>query len=260
MKSMKSVHIAVLCSVLTMTGCAANPANPMDPLEPMNRKIYTFNDKFDKAIAKPVAKAYRTVTPSPFRIAVDNFFDNIRDVYSLANNILSAEPEKAMNDLMRVAINSTLGVFGLVDFASATGLKSNKTNLGDTLAHWGWKNSSYLVIPFLGPSTIRDGTGTGITLWVSPDRQLYDGPAQANVAWGMELLSKRERVLGLEDAIDEAALDPYSYTRDAYMQIRTKEVGGTLPTTQSDDDLDIDQLVAPASAPLAVKPDASAAH
>ena len=255
---MKTVHIAVLCSVLMATGCASNPTNPMDPLEPMNRAIYTFNDKVDRAVAKPVAQVYRKATPQPLRIAVSNFFNNILDAYSAANNVLSAEPQKAMNDLMRVAINSTLGVFGLVDFATPAGLKNNKNTLGDTFAKWGWKNSSYLVMPLLGPSTIRDGAGTAITLYISPDRQLYDGPAQANTAWGLNLVSKRERLLGVEESVDEAALDPYSYTRDAYLQIRASQVGGTPPTPE-DDGTDIDELMAPASAPVAVKPDASGA-
>jgi phospholipid-binding lipoprotein MlaA len=245
----------------------------MDPMEPMNRAIYSFNDKVDRAVAKPVAQAYHNVTPTPFRIAVGNFFDNILDVYSAANNILSAKPEKAMNDIMRVAINSTLGVFGLVDFATPAGLVSNKTTLGDTLATWGWKNSSYLVIPFLGPSTIRDGWGTGITLYFSPDRDLYSDPAQANIAWGLGLVSRRERLLGVEESVNEAALDPYSYTRDAFLQIRTKQVGGTQPTSP-DDEMDIDQLMGPdtssapassaapgtAETPVSAKPDASAAQ
>jgi len=260
---MKIAHVAMLSVTLLSAGCATAPSNPIDPLEPMNRSIYSFNDTVDRNVAKPVAKAYRAVTPQPFRTAVNNFFDNILDAYSAANNILSAEPEKALSDIMRVAINSTLGVFGLVDFATPAGLKSNKSTMGDTLAHWGWKNSNYLVIPFLGPSTFRDGTGTAVTLYVSPDRRIiYKEAATANVAWGVQLLARRERVLGLEEAVDEAALDPYSYTRDAFMQYRNKQVGGTL-YLQQQDDLDIDQLVAPsdgASAPVATKPDASGAQ
>lgn len=265
---MRILHVAALSATLFMAGCASAPSNPIDPLEPMNRSIYAFNDKLDRNVSKPVAKAYRAVTPQPFRTGVNNFFDNILDAYSAVNNILSAEPQKALSDIMRVAMNSTLGVFGLVDFATPAGLKSNKNTFGDTLAHWGWKNSNYLVLPFLGPSTFRDGTGTMVTLYVSPDRRIiYKNPSNANIAWGMQLLGRRERVLGLEDAVDEAALDPYSYTRDAFMQYRNKQVGGSLPMEQQDD-LDIDQLVAPAagdaSAPAAgrvpARPEASGAQ
>jgi phospholipid-binding lipoprotein MlaA len=258
---MKIVHVTALCAVLAVSGCASNPSNPMDPLEPLNRKIYAFNDNVDHYVAKPVAQAYHNVTPQPFRIAVNNFFDNILDAYSAVNNALRAEPKKALSDLMRVAINTTFGVFGLVDFATPAGLPSNKTTLGDTLATWGWKNSSYFVMPFFGPSTIRDGTGTTVTLYYSPDRKLYNGPAAANTADAFYVVSKRERLLGVEESVQEAAIDPYSYTRDAFLQIRAKQVGGTQPTSPQDE-IDIDQLMAPepSSAPVANKPAASSAQ
>lgn len=278
---MKTLPILTLCATLLAAGCTSTPTNPQDPLEPMNRAVYSFNDKVDRAVAKPVAKAYRAITPQPARTAVNNFFDNILDAYSFANNVLSGEPVKAMNDLMRVAINSTLGLFGLVDFATPAGLQSNKNTFGDTLAHWGWKNSNYLVLPLLGPSTIRDGVGTATTLYVSPDRRLvYTNPASANTAWGLQLLGRRERLLGVEDTIDEAALDPYSYTRDAFLQMRAAQVAGqqparpgkpdasapagATPAAPSGDDVDIDQLVAPDAAPSdasapAARPDASQA-
>ncbi|BEV72826.1 MULTISPECIES: VacJ family lipoprotein [unclassified Paludibacterium] len=272
---MKAVQIATLCATLLAAGCASHPANPQDPYEPLNRSIYSFNDKLDRAVAKPVAQAYRKVTPQPVRTGVGNFFDNVMDAYSFVNDVLSAQPVKAMNDLMRVAVNTTLGVFGLVDFATPMGLQSNKTTLGDTLARWGWKDSNYLVLPLLGPSTVRDGIGTMTTVYVSPDRRiLYKEPATANVAWGLQLVDKRQRLLEAGEAIDEAALDPYSYTRDAYLQYRAAQINGNRVDASApaagkpNDDIDIDQLVAPdsapsatpSSAPLARKPDASAAH
>ncbi|TDR70543.1 MlaA family lipoprotein [Paludibacterium purpuratum] len=268
---MKAMPIVMLCAALLATGCATHPSNPQDPLEPMNRSIYNFNDKLDRAVAQPVARAYRQVTPQPARTGVSNFFDNLLDAYSLANDILSAQPVKAMNDLMRVAVNTTFGVFGLVDFATPMGLKSNKTSLGDTLARWGWKDSHYLVLPILGPSTVRDGLGTATTLYIGPERRiLFKAPATANVADGVQLVSRRERLLDVSDAIDEAAIDPYSYTRDAYLQLRAAQIGGasqaSAPASQTPnaDDLDIDQLVtpdaAPSTAPSNVKPDASAPH
>jgi phospholipid-binding lipoprotein MlaA len=260
---MKIRHAASLSLALLTAGCASAPANPIDPLEPMNRSIYKFNDTVDRAVAKPVAQAYRNVAPRPVRTAVANFFDNILDVYSAANDILSAEPKKALNDLMRFAMNTTLGVFGLVDFATPAGLQNNKTTFGDTLASWGWKNSNYLVLPLLGPSTFRDGLGSIATIYASADRRvIYKTPQTANIAWGTQLLMRRERILGLEEAVDEAAIDPYSYTRDAFMQYRNKQVGGTLAFS-SQDDVDVDQLVPPAD-PLpantpAAKPDSSGA-
>jgi phospholipid-binding lipoprotein MlaA len=267
--NMKVLRLAALCTLLLAGGCATHPSNPQDPLEPMNRKIYAFNDTLDRAVAKPIAKGYRAVTPQPVRTGVSNFFDNILDAYSFVNDVLSVQPVKAMNDLMRVAINSTFGVFGLVDFATPMGLQSNKTSLGDTFARWGWKDSDYLVLPLLGPSTIRDGIGTVTTVYVSPDRRLiYKNPATANTAWGLELIDKRQRLLEVTDALDEAALDPYSYSRDAYLQLRAAQIHGvradaSAPTdiAPSNDDMDIDQLVAPdaapSSAPTAAKPAAA---
>jgi phospholipid-binding lipoprotein MlaA len=277
---MKALRLAAVCAVLLVAGCATHPTNPQDPYEPMNRKIYAFNDTLDRAVAKPLAEGYRAVTPSPMRTGVSNFFDNILDAYSVVNDVLSLQPVKAMNDLMRFAVNSTFGVFGLVDFATPMGLQNNKTSLGDTLARWGWKDSNYLVLPFWGPSTVRDGLGTVTTAYVSPDRRLiYKNPATANVAWGISLISRRERLLDVTNAIDEAALDPYSYSRDAYMQLRAAQIRGvrgadaSAPAAASPaDDVDIDQLVAPdtpassASAPVGNTPppaagkDASAAQ
>ncbi|MBV8045991.1 MAG: VacJ family lipoprotein [Paludibacterium sp.] len=265
---MKAAQIAVLSTLLLATGCATHPSNPQDPLEPFNRSIYTFNDKLDRAVAKPVAKAYRQVTPQPVRTGVNNFFDNLLDAYSFVNDVLSVQPVKAMNDLMRVAVNTTFGVFGLVDFATPMGLQNNKTTLGDTLARWGWKDSSYLVLPVLGPSTVRDGLGTATTLYVGPERRiLFKDPATANTAAGLLFVSKRERLLDVTDAVDEAAIDPYSYTRDAFLQLRAAQIRGSQASapaaaTPAADDMDIDQLVAPdaapSSAPASVKPDASA--
>lgn len=232
----------VLCFVWILSGCATHPSHPMDPLEPMNRAIYQFNEATDRAIAKPAAQAYQFVVPSPVRSAIGNFFGNIADAYSAINNALRADPVKTLNDIMRVALNSTFGLFGLIDIATPAGLKKNNTSFGDTLATWGWKSSDYLVLPLLGPSTIRDGLGLGATLSVAFDRQLYGSPAHANVAWGLYLLDKRERLLGLEDAVYDAALDPYAYTRDAYLQARTKQTGGVLPDN-ADDELTIDEIM-----------------
>ena len=258
--------LSLLGVSLLTGGCASQPTNPMDPLEPMNRVIFNINDKVDRAVAKPVAEAYQAITPPPVRTGISNFFDNILDAYSVINDVLSAQGMKAMNDLMRFAVNTTLGVFGLVDFATPMGLTSNKTTLGDTFAHWGWQNSNYLVMPLLGPSTIRDGIGSTVTLYVSPDRRIiYKHPDIANSAWGLSLVNKRADYLSVTDMVNEAALDPYSYTRDAFLQQRAAQVnrenrknGASKPKAQEpDQDLNIDQLVAPdilpsaSSAPMA---------
>ena len=229
----------------------------MDPLEPMNRAIYKFNDAADQAIAKPAARAYRSITPKPVRSAIGNFLGNISDVYSAASNVLRGDVERTLNDMMRVALNTTFGIGGLIDIATPAGLKNNKNTLGDTFASWGWKNSSYLVLPLFGPSTLRDGTGLALTLEMSFDRRLYGSPTEANIAWGLYLVDKRERLLGLDEAVDNAALDPYAYTRDVYLQVRAKATGGNPPL--SDDNLTIDEIMGDATPSIDNKIGASAA-
>lgn len=239
---MPRLRLLVAASVLVLAGCAANPANPKDPYEPYNRAMYSFNDKADRYVLKPVAQGYRAVTPQPARTAVGNFFDNLRDVYSIASNALRGEGEKTLNDIMRVALNSTFGLFGLIDIATPAGLKNNKNTLGDTFASWGWQNSNYLVLPLLGPSTVRDGTGTVITLAApGPAQSVYHNSREAVAYYGMTGISTRERLLDLDESLREAALDPYVYMRDGFLQLRASQLGQPNPTQQ--DEINIDDLI-----------------
>jgi len=252
--------LPVLVASALLTACASNPNNPYDPYEPFNRKVYSFNSALDRNLLKPVAEGYRAVTPSPVRTGVSNFYANLKDFYSLFNNTLRAEPEKALNDLMRFTLNSTFGLFGLIDIATPAGLADNKTTLGDTFASWGWKQSDYLVLPFFGPSTVRDGSGLGLSFSMpGPEQLVYHNTPETAAFYGLYGVSQRERLLGLEEQIDEASLDAYTFTRDAYMQMRAKEVGTTLPKDSDEEDIDIDELVggdasAPAAQPAAAKP------
>lgn len=251
---------------LLLAGCASNPSHPQDPLEPMNRAIYGFNTHVDRAVFKPVAETYRDVVPSPLQTAVGNFFDNLRDVISLANNTLQGRPEPALNDLMRVGLNSTLGFFGLLDIADPAGLKNYKTGFGDTLARWGWKDSTYLVLPFFGPSTIRDGIGRVADTATVPAHVVYANETQATAGFALDFVDRRVRLLGIETTVEEAALDPYSYTRDAYIQLREHQLGlQHAAAPNSGDDIKIDELVNDDSAKPAddagqapAKPEASA--
>ncbi|WP_054286966.1 MlaA family lipoprotein [Gulbenkiania mobilis] len=260
---MKLASTVLLAAVLATTGCASAPTSPQDPLEPMNRAVYRFNDVADRAVMKPLAQGYRTVTPQPARTAVSNFFGNLRDVQSALNHVLQAEPERALNDVMRVAINSTFGLFGLIDIATPAGLKSYKAGFGDTLARWGWKSSSYLVLPLLGPSTVRDGLGTAVNIVADPTGEAWPTHTSRSVGIGVNAVSVRERLLGVEKTVEEAALDPYSYTRDAYLALRAQQVGTPqLNDGSPTDDLDIDELVPVPTDPAtqAVPVDASAAQ
>ena len=215
--------------------------NPDDPYETYNRFMYGINNKVDRFALKPVAKGYRAVTPGPVRRSVSNFFNNFRDVYSIASNILRADLKKAANDTMRVAINTTWGVGGLFDIASEAQMPNNKNTLGDTFASWGWKNSHYFVYPVYGPSTVRDAFGTTITLTVpGPTNAVFRGKYDP---WGAAVIngvSAREQALGLTETLDEASLDPYSYTRDVYMGFRKNTIYG--PTTDPEND-NIDDLM-----------------
>ncbi|UTH76127.1 VacJ family lipoprotein [Chromobacterium sp. IIBBL 290-4] len=226
-----------------LTGCASAPTTAYDPYEPYNRAMYTVNDKADQWVLQPAAKGYQKVVPSPVRTGVSNFFDNLKDVYSFAFNIARAEPEKAANDFMRVAINTGFGLFGLIDIADQAGLKNNKTSFGDVLASWGWKNSNYFVLPFFGPSTVRDGAGLTVSLaGPGPERHFYHNTGEAVAFYGVYGVSTRAKYLGVEGLLDTAAVDRYSYTRDVFMQMRAKQLGQPDPT-QSSDNLNLDELM-----------------
>ena len=190
-------HLALtVASSLLLVACASTPSHPQDPMEPMNRAIYQFNDKADRYVMKPVAEGYRFITPQPVRTGVGNFFNNLDDVYNMANHGLQLEGRKSLTDFLRVAFNSTFGLFGLIDIATPMGLKREPTGLGDTMAHYGWKSSSYLVLPLLGPSTVRDGLGTAAHLTVAdPQNLVFHVERDANAASAINAVSKREQLL-----------------------------------------------------------------
>lgn len=255
----------LLVASMSLAACATSPSHPQDPLEPMNRAVFQFNDKADRYVMKPVAEGYRAVTPQPVRTGVGNFFNNLQDVYSMLNHGLQLEPRKTLTDFMRVSFNSTFGLFGLIDIATPMGLQRDPASLGDTMAHYGWKNSNYLVLPLLGPSTVRDGLGTAANLTVANQNDLvFHTESQATAAAVLNGVSQREQLLGVEDTLQQAALDPYSYMRDAYLQYRNRQVGFQ-PTVQPNasspaQEENIDDLVSPdaavpaISAPLATAP------
>lgn len=250
MKHAARLSSAVL--VLLLAGCASNPSHPDDPLEPLNRSIYGFNTHLDRAIFKPAAETYRSITPQPVRTAVGNFFDNLRDVVSLANNALQGRAERTLNDLFRVGLNSTFGVFGLLNIADPAGLKNYKAGFGDTLATWGWQQSTYLVLPVFGPSNVRDGIGLAADTFTVPPHVVYANQTQQYTAFGLNFLDRRVSLLGIETAVDEAALDPYAYTRDAYIQLREHQLGlDSSGGPHNNGDIKIDDLVSDDTKPAA---------
>lgn len=213
-----------LLALLALTGCATGPnANPMDPLEPFNRGVYHLNDAIDRAVIKPVATAYRDVLPSPIRTGVNNFFSNLQDAWSAVNSALQLKGEAAGNNLVRFGVNTFLGLGGVLDIATEMRIERHTEDFGQTLGHWGVGAGPYLVLPLLGPSTVRDTAA----LPVDAQGNLVSGisdVAVRNSATALNLLDRRARLLNATKLLDEVAIDPYTFTRDAHLQRRRNSV------------------------------------
>jgi phospholipid-binding lipoprotein MlaA len=223
MKMQTTALALVVASALT--GCATGPdRKPGDPLEPMNRAVFKFNDTIDTAIAQPIAKGYQKVTPQPLRTAISNFFSNLGDLANAANNLLQLNITDATEDIMRFAFNSTFGIGGLLDFATPMGLPKHNQDFGLTLGHWGVPSGPYLVLPLFGPSSFRDGVGLVVDVRFNPLN--YIEPAWRNPLYGLQFISKRSDLLGATDLLSQAALDKYSFVRDAYTQQRRSLLRG----------------------------------
>jgi phospholipid-binding lipoprotein MlaA len=217
---------AASLALLVTAGCATGPdRKPGDPFEPANRAIFKFNDKLDTYIAQPVAKGYQKVTPQPLRQAITNFFSNLGDVGNFANDLLQLKMTDATEDLMRLAMNSTFGLGGLIDFATLAGLPKHHQDFGLTLGHYGVPSGPYIVLPLFGPSSVRDGIGMGVDVKFSLIN--YFEPAVRNPMYLAQFISARADLLGATDLLKQAALDPYSFVRDAYRQQRESLLRGS---------------------------------
>ncbi|WP_367450620.1 VacJ family lipoprotein [Snodgrassella alvi] len=249
MSSKKKLLTGCVLLVLSQAGWAAaeQTYTYKDPYEGYNRVMFNINDHLDRYIMTPVARGYRKVTPSPVRTGVNNFFNNLRDVVSFGSNLLRLDIEKASTDFVRVGINTTFGLGGLLDIADAGRIPNNKNTLGDTFASWGWKNSNYFVYPLLGPSTVRDSIGSTITDVFPIENAIFKEDAVRWSLTGLNGIASRETLLDVTDSLNDAALDRYTYMRDVYMKLRNNQVGGSLFPADDEDDDDIDNLVAPGS-------------
>jgi phospholipid-binding lipoprotein MlaA len=252
----------MLLLAVTLAGCATTGADPADPLEPINRAIFSFNDGIDAAVLKPVARGYRAVAPAFVRTGVANFFSNLDDVWISANNALQGKFEQGLGDFLRFAFNSTLGLFGAIDIASDMGLEKHNEDFGQTLGKWGLGPGPYLVLPFLGPSTVRDGISL-LLIDARGDPVLsLDHVPSRNTTYTARAVSNREQALDATNAIEKAALDKYSYLRAAWLQRRRNLVHDGNPPPEPDemDEQDEPKNEAPAagkpgSAPVPSKPD-----
>lgn len=214
--------VAAIALALAMTGCAST-GNSQDPLEGFNRAMFTFNDTLDRAALKPVAKAYQTVLPDFVQTGVGNFFGNLGDVWTAVNNFLQGKVEAGAQDVVRVIANSTLGVLGLFDIASDSGVPKHKEDFGQTLGVWGVPSGPYVVLPFLGASTVRDTAALPADLY--GDVWSYKDPVHwRNTGSVVRLVDRRAALLDASNLLEDAALDRYQFVRDAYMQRRLNQV------------------------------------
>ncbi|NKN34023.1 MlaA family lipoprotein [Marichromatium bheemlicum] len=225
-------------AALLLAGCASGAArvsDPRDPLEPYNRAVYRFNTDFDKAFVQPVSRAYRKVTPEPVDRGVSNFFANINDMTSAVNNVLQFKMSRAGSDVGRVFINSTVGVLGVFDVATNVGLPSYKEDFGQTLGYWGLEPGAYFMLPFVGPSSIRDTFGFAGDVVLDP----FFSIQKSHIYWGavvVRAVDQRADLLDASDLLEEAALDPYSFLRETYLQRRESLVhDGNPPRGDGDD-------------------------
>lgn len=203
-----------------LQGCATGPnSNPADPLEPYNRTVFQLNDQVDRAVVKPVATVYREFTPKPLRTGVTNFFANLADAWSAVNNTLQFKGEAATNSLMRFATNSVFGLGGVLDVASEMRIPRHSEDFGQTLGFWGVPAGPYLVLPILGPSTVRDTFGQFVDFSANLATRSND-IAFRNTISSFGIVNARANLLDAGDLLEQVALDKYSFARDVYLQRR----------------------------------------
>lgn len=217
-------------------GCAST-GDPRDPFESYNRAVFTFNDKVDEVAVKPAAEAYRATLPRFMQTGISNFFGNLGDVWTAANNYMQGKFEDGVNDTMRVAVNSTLGIFGVLDIATEAGLPKHSEDFGQTLGKWGVQSGPYFVLPLLGPSTVRDSLVTPLDLAADGWSYVSSQPWTA-VGTVTRVVDLRSRALDASNLLEEAALDRYVFVRDAYLQRRESRVyDGEVPSSKYEYDI-----------------------
>ncbi len=237
---------AVLCGMALLTGCAtvANP-DPRDPWESYNRGVSKFNDAVDDAVIKPVATVYKEVLPQPVRTGVGNFFSNLGDAWSFVNNVLQAKPEAALSSFWRVVVNTTFGLGGVFDPATEMRLERYREDFGQTLGYWGVPSGPYFVLPFLGSSTLRDTAALPVDWYGHPLSHVND-VSWRNSLRALQIIHVRSQLLEAGEILDAAALDRYTFRRDAYLQKRRNDIYDGDPP-QDEERYDLDEGEAPAT-------------
>jgi len=227
--------LSALAAIALTSGCASTRANnPADPLESFNRGVYQFNDAVDKAVTKPVAQGYNAVMPVPGKVLVSNFFSNLDDVIITVNDLLQFKFTQAASDGSRFLFNTTFGVFGLFNVASR--LEKHNEDFGQTLGYWGIGSGPYIVLPILGPSTLRDGAGLYVDSRPSKLRRVSHMRTR-NQLYLTKAINRRAQLLDQEKILEEAVIDRYEFIRDAYLLRRQSLVyDGNPPRERYDDE------------------------
>jgi len=224
----KLKRLALLGFTAFLVGCASIPAgverSPQDPWEPFNRSVFEFNEGLDAYVLKPVVTGYRFVLPEFVREGIYNFFSNYSDIYTALYNLLQGKPSYAFNDFMRVVVNTTMGLGGLLDLATSGGLEKHKEDWGQTFGVWGVPSGPYVVLPFFGPSSVRDTFGTVADLESDYLFRLLPDVALRNSITGLRVVNARNTYYEAGDLLDGAAIDKYSFVRDAYIQRRQYQI------------------------------------
>jgi phospholipid-binding lipoprotein MlaA len=223
--SSRLARLALMLGVaLWVSACATGPnANPKDPLEPLNRQITTFNDSLDDHVLKPVATSYQAAVPELIQKGVTNFFHNISDVAATLNNGLQLKGRETAESGMRVVVNTIFGIYGIFDVATDIKLQRHPEDFGQTLGYWGVPDGPYVVLPVLGPSTVRDTAALPVDTSTDFVRRYGDVPVR-NSTLMLRIVDKRASLLQAGDILSEAAIDKYSFTRDAYLQYRRNQI------------------------------------
>ena len=230
----RSASLALLAGVLALQGCATvKTADARDPWESMNRSVYQFNDVVDNVAIKPAAQLYVKVLPGFVRTGVGNFLGNLGDVWSMANSALQLKGQATAETFMRIHVNTVFGLGGLLDVATEMRLEKRREDFGQTLGYWGVKPGPYVVLPLLGPSTLRDTLALPLDMQGDVSRQISD-EATRNALTVTRVLDIRSGLLQKVDAVKAASLDPYSFVRDGFLQKRRNDIYDGNPPSNFD--------------------------
>ena len=244
--------LILILSIALLSACASVPGGPTegDPFESYNRAMFSFNDTLDEYFLKPVAEGYDAILPSPAKTGVSNFFNNIGDIFVVLNDILQFKFQQAIEDASRLVFNSTIGLYGLIDVATPMGLPKHNEDLGQTLATWGVADGPYIVLPFFGSRTLRDTSDIIFLATYDPLYEIENKEALYGTVF-LKTIDTRYKLLKVSRIVEQAALDKYSFIRDAYLQNRKNliydgnppEEENTPPPESSAEDLELENLL-----------------